>query len=45
MHVYIKFENDPLKTVEEAYYTNFRPYGARLLHTLQCKKVAENNEV
>ena len=33
MHMYIKFENDPLKTVEEVYYTNFIPNSARKLHT------------
>ena len=42
MHMYIKFENDPLKTVEEVYYTNFIPYSARKLHTLQCKKASQN---
>ena len=43
MHMYIKFENDPLETVEEVYYTNFIPYSARKLHTLQCKKAVQNN--
>ena len=42
MHMYIKFENDPLKTVEEVYYTNVIPYSARKLHTLQ--KVAEKKQ-
>ena len=37
-----QIENDPFKTVEEVYYTNYIPYSARKLHTLQCKKVVQN---
>ena len=42
---HIKFENDPLKTVEEVYYTNFIPYNTRKLHTLQCKEAVQNNSL